>query len=294
MNTSEVIHLKTVTGNQNIDALIVTACMMVITAHAVDTTLIMEECNMKLCTIVFPEGNSSKEYTFKIPMTLYVQEGDILRNINYQNAPMKVVRVFYYPTDFYQGFKLKELSLSDTRIEAPSTRFNNQTNNNMKRNITVSLEEARNWYTGKSRTLRRLALQAYTEKELSEPQSFKEVLKSLRIKGLDLNMKLTGEGASSTMKLSEKDAEEIGRTLTLHMKLEFIAKYFNGAWKPDMSRTKYFLARTHHSYDLPNSIRLDNDYCVGTHERVMYPGIVYFQKQEDVRKAYEMLKGEQE
>lgn len=251
---------------------------------------------MKLCTIVFPESSSSrtKEYTFKIPMTLYVQEGDILRNINYQNAPMKVVRVFYYPIDFYQGFKLKELSLSDTRIEAPSTRFNNnQTNNNMeKRNIKVSLEEARNWYNGKDQTLRRLALQAYTEKELNEPQNFKEVLKSLRIKSLDLNMKLTGEGASSTMKLSEKDAEEIGRTLTLHMKLELIAKYFNGAWKPDMSRTKYFLARTHHSYDLPNSIRLDNDYCVGTHERVMYPGIVYFQKQEDVREAYEMLKDE--
>ena len=38
MNTSEVIHLKTVTGNQNTDVLIVTICMMVITVHAVDTT----------------------------------------------------------------------------------------------------------------------------------------------------------------------------------------------------------------------------------------------------------------
>lgn len=270
--------------------------MMVITVNAVDTILIMEECNMKLCTIVFPESSSSrtKEYTFKIPMTLYVQEGDILRNINYQNAPMKVVRVFYYPIDFYQGFKLKELSLSDTRIEAPSTRFNNQTNNNMKRNITVSLEEARNWYTGKDQTLRRLALQAYTENELTEPQTLKEVLEALGVHSLHLNMKLGGKDAASTMKLSKEIGIEIGSELTLHMKLELIAKYFNGAWKPDMSRTKYFLARTHHSYDLPNSIRLDNDYCIGTHERVMYPGIVYFQKQEDVRKAYNMLKGEQE
>lgn len=61
---------------------------------------------------------------------------------------------------------------------------------------------------------------------------------------------------------------------------------------PRMDKTKYFLARTHHSYDLPNSVKLDNNYCIGTHERVMYPGIVYFQKQEDVKKAYEILKAE--
>lgn len=268
---------------------------MVITVQTVDTILIMEECNMKLCTIVFLEGNSSKEYTFKIPITLNVKEGDILRNPNYQNAPMKVVRVFYYPVDIYKGFKLKELSLSDTQVEMPSTRFNNnQINNNMeKRNIKVSLEEARNWYNGKDQTLRRLALQAYTEKELNEPQNLKEVLKALGIQGLNLNMRLTGENASSAMKLSKKiDGEEMGRTLTLHMKLALIAKYFNSTWRPGMDKTKYFLAKTHHSYDLPNSIKLDNDYCIGTHERVMYPGIVYFQKQEDVRKAYEMLKDE--
>lgn len=267
--------------------------MMVITAHAVDTTLIMEECNMKLCTIIFPEGNSSKEYTFKIPITLNVKEGDILRNPNYQNAPMKVVRVFYYPVDIYKGVKLKELSLSDTQVEMPSTRFNNnQTNNNMKRNIIVSLEEARNWYNSQDQTLRKLALQAYTEKELSEPQSLKEVLEALGIQSFNLNMKLGGKNASSTMELSQEIGIEIGSKLTSNMKLMLIAKYFNGTWKPDMSRTKYFLARTHHSYDLPNSIKLDNDYCIGTHERVMYPGVVYFQEQEDVRKAYEMLKDE--
>lgn len=265
--------------------------MMVITAHAVDTTLIMEECNMKLCTIVFPEGNSSKEYTFKIPITLNVKEGDILRNPNYQNAPMKVVRVFYYPVDIYKGFKLKELSLSDTQVESPSTRFNNnQTNNNMKRSVTVFLEEARNWYNSQDQTLRRLALQAYTKKELNEPQNFKEVLESLGIKSVNLNMRLSGKNASSTLKPFKE--VYIGNELTFHMKLAFIAEYFNGTWEPDVTETKYFLAKTHYSYDLPNSIKLDNSYCIGTHKRVMYPGIVYFQKQEDVRKAYEMLKTE--
>lgn len=157
-----------------------------------------------------------------------------------------------------------------------------------KRNIKVSLEEARNWYNGKDQTLRRLALQAYTEKELSEPQSLKEVLEALGIQSLNLDMKLGGKDASSTMKLSK----EIGMTLALHMKLAFIAKYFNGTWRPEMDKIKYFLARTPYSYDVPNSTKLDNGYYIGIHERVMYPGIVYFQKQEDVKKAYEMLKDE--
>lgn len=38
MNTSEVIHLKTVTGHLSIGALTVTACMTVITVQIVDIT----------------------------------------------------------------------------------------------------------------------------------------------------------------------------------------------------------------------------------------------------------------
>lgn len=269
--------------------------MMVITVNAVDT-ITMEECNMRLCTIIFPESSSSrtKEYTFKIPHMPYVREGDILRNPNYGNAPMKVVRVFDYPVNnVYNGYILKELLPIDTQVETPSTRFNNnhQTNNNMKeRNIKVSFEEARNWYNSENQTLRRLALQTYTEKELSEPQNLLEILEALGIDNLNLNMKVGGE-VPNAVQVKEM-SQEIGSELTLHMKLRFIARYFNGTWEPDMNKTKYFLARTHHSYDLPNSIKLDNNYCIGTHERVMYPGIVYFQKQEDVKKAYEMLKTE--
>ena len=255
--------------------------MMVITVHTVDIT--MEECNMRLCTIIFPETSSSriKEYTFKIPKMLYVKEGDILRNTNYQNSPMKVIRVFDYPVgvcNFYNGYLLKELLPCETSIETPSTRFNNnQMNNNVeKRNITVSLEEAREWYNGENQTLRKLALQAYTEKELNEPQTFKDVLKSLGIQSINIGMKVN----------------EIGNELAIHIKLMFIAKYFNGTWKPEMDKTKYFLGRTPYSYDIPNSAKLDNGYYIGIHARVKCPGIVYFQKQEDVRKAYEMLKDE--
>lgn len=225
---------------------------------------------------------------------LYVRVGDILRNTNYQNALMKVVKVFDYPVgayNVYNGYLLKELLPEDTQIDRPSKINNNQTSNNMeKRNITVSLEEARNWYNGEDQTLRRLALQAYTEKELKEPQNFKEVLESLGVKSINLNISLKGKSASSTLKPFKE--VYIGNELTLHMKLAFIAAYFNGTWEPDTSKTKYFLAKTHYFYDLPNSIKLNPNYCIGTHERVMYPGIVYFRNQEDVRKAYEMLKDE--
>lgn len=245
---------------------------------------------MKLCTIIFPETSSPriKEYTFKIPKMLYVKEGDILRNTNYQNSPMKVIRVFDYPVgvyNIYNGHLLKELLPNDTQIESPSTRFNNnQTNNNVeKRNIAISLEEAREWYNGENQILRKLALQAYTEKELSEPQTFRDVLKALGIQSLNVGMKVNGKEVSSV---------EIGNELATHIRLMFIAKYFNGTWKPEINKTKYFLARTHYSYDIPYSIKLDTGFGIGTHEKVMYPGIIYFQKQEDVRKAYTMLKDE--
>ena len=262
--------------------------MMVITVLAVDI-IIMEECNMRLCTIIFPETSSPriKEYTFKIPKMLYVKEGDILRNTNYQNSPMKVIRVFDYPVgacNFYNGYLLKELLPEDTQIERLSEINNNKTNNNVeKRNITVSLEEARDWYNSENQILRKLALQAYTEKELNEPQNFKEVLKSLGIQSINIGMKVNGKEVSSV---------EIGNELATHIKLMFIAKYFNGTWKPEMDKTKYFLGRTPYSYDVPNSAKLDNGYYIGIHARVKCPGIVYFQKEEYVRKAYEMLKDE--
>lgn len=263
--------------------------MMDVAVQTVDI-ITMEECNMRLCTIIFPETSSPriKEYTFKIPKMLYVKEGDILRNPNYGNAPMKVIKVFDYPigvSNFYNGYLLKELLPWETSIETPSTRFNNnQTNNNMeKRNITISLEEAREWYNSENQILRKLALQAYTEKELSEPQTFKDVLKSLGIQSLNIGMKVNGKEVSSV---------EIGNELATHIKLMFIAKYFNGTWKPEMDKTKYFLGRTPYSYDIPNSAKLDNGYYIGIHARVKCPGIVYFQKEEDVRKAYQMIKDE--
>ena len=105
---------------------------------------------MRLCTIIFPETSSSriKEYTFKIPHMPYVEEGDILRNPHYQNAPMKVVRVFDYNVgayNVYNGYLLKELLPDDTQIDRLSKINNNRRSNMEKRNI-LFLRSSNNFY----------------------------------------------------------------------------------------------------------------------------------------------------
>lgn len=64
MNISEMIHLKSATGSQNTDVQTVTVCMMAITVNAVDTISIMEEYNMRLVTITFPESGSPRPQVF--------------------------------------------------------------------------------------------------------------------------------------------------------------------------------------------------------------------------------------
>lgn len=232
---------------------------------------------------------SLKEYWFKTPIEFNI--GAQFKDRRYQELiEITHIEPWTGKKERSIGFVVK--TIDSNTIEYFKKVVKIKPNNIEKRNIKVSLEEARNWYNGKDQTLRKLALQAYTEEELNEPQNLKEILEALGIHSLQLNMKLGGKDAASTMKLSKEIGIEIGSELTFHMKLALIAKYFNGTWKPDMKQTKYFLAKTHYSYNLPNSIQLDNNYCIGTHERVMYPGIVYFQKQEDVKKAYEILKAE--
>ena len=160
--------------------------------------------------------------------------------------------------------------------------------NSKKRSIQISIETAKEWYRSDNPTLYELALQAYSEKELSEPQNLKEVLNSLRIDSIDLNMKLTYKDNSRTMNFTK----EINNGLSLYIKLWFVAKYFNGSWKPDIGNTKYFIGKMQSSKIPFGTIRLDNNYYIGLHEKIMFPGIVYFKNYEDVREAYKILKRE--
>lgn len=251
---------------------------------------------MKLCTVKFIEGSTDKEYTFKIPRLPEVRKGDILRNIAYGNDPMEVIKVFDYPAgDYYNGFLLKDLSPTETTVEFSIQREKDEKNNKIEnmetelRSIKISLKQARDWYKGDNSTLRKLALQTYTEEELNDPQSLKEILDSLGIEKLNLNMQMECKQPAKAIKFTKN----MVTNLTLQMHLTLLAKYFNGSWEPEMQGFKYFLARAYNCVPLSYiKFNLGNGFYVGAHERVIYPGVVYFKNENDVRKVYEMLKDE--
>ena len=80
-----------------------------------------------------------------------------------------------------------------------------------KRNITISLKEAREWYKSNNKALREIALKAYSENELACYEYMK--------------------GQISLIKTAcELPYSERGKCDTLH-KLAIMAKYYNGDWK---------------------------------------------------------------
>lgn len=186
----------------------------------------IQKCSIDMSRLVIVqfEGNP-KEYAFLTYLNA-LKTGDKVMDKRY-DKPFVIKSVgFNCPNPVtYKGHVLKWLT--EETILWVTAEYSKPKENMEKRNITVSLEEARNWYNGKDQTLRKLALQAYTEEELSKPQNFKEVLEVLGIEGLNLNMKVRGKEASSTIQVKEM-SQEISGELTLHMKLRVIAKYFNG------------------------------------------------------------------
>lgn len=148
-----------------------------------------------------------------------------------------------------------------------------------KRNISISLEQAREWYHNDCGLLRRLALSVFTEEELTEPQTFEEVCEKLRIKISDLNWE-------TLPKKIHKTAE---RT-SVSLKLNLIATYFNKDWQPETNGRKYFIAQG--ISNCPSAVRLENGFAVIHHDTVMYPGITYFKDKESAVKAFNMLKDE--
>lgn len=148
-----------------------------------------------------------------------------------------------------------------------------------KRNVSISLEQAREWYHNDCEVLRRLALSAFTEEELAEPQTFEEVCERLGIGELNFHWE----------SLQEKVLKTMERT-SVSLKLGLIATYFNKDWQPKANERKFFIAKGK-SYS-PSVISLENGFYVNFHEAVLYPGVEYFKTQEDAIKAFNMLKDE--
>lgn len=138
------------------------------------------------------------------------------------------------------------------------------------RNISVTLEQAREWYNSGNTTLRTLALNAYAESELV---------------GYDY-MKSCVNKDTVSLTIPHGDG---GKVLT-NGKLAIIAKYLNGSWEMGAGKTGYFIGKSSMGGSaVIAQVDLTHGIAIYEHKTVQYAGIVYFKNAEDAKKAAKML-----
>lgn len=127
----------------------------------------------------------------------------------------------------------------------------------MKRTLQIDLDKAREWYTSSNKALKELALQVFSEEELTF--SYEKIIEE--------------------EPLTEVTVPVIYQEKTKVLnKLAILARYFNTK-HASVNRKKYFI------------IGQDGGTkCVtGSHESVTYPGIVYFNREVDIHEAIQEL-----
>lgn len=132
------------------------------------------------------------------------------------------------------------------------------------RNIKITIEQALKWYNSNDKALRTLALSAYTKKEL--------LLYSLRTE-------------SKTISL-DVPIDKVNKINTL-AQLSLIASFFNKNKKVE-NNTRYFIGKNEGINHSRVNILFNNTY-IYKHINVEYAGIIYFNNEEDVRKAVSLL-----
>ena len=131
------------------------------------------------------------------------------------------------------------------------------------RNISVTLDQAKEWYNSRNTTLRTLALNAYTKEEL-EP-----------------NYNLIESQVDRQVCVCSCVPRGEGRKFQVLAKLAIIAKYYNKDWKKTTCNTGYFIG----NYNNGNSPAID----IYTNNKAQYTGVVYFKNCKDAAKAIEIL-----
>lgn len=133
----------------------------------------------------------------------------------------------------------------------------------MERTVKITLENAKEWYNSDNATLKELALQAFTRKEL-ETISYKDILdKSKPYSKYDLEIPYS----------------QVNKWTAIH-KLAMIAAYLNRGWKPDWDNEdepKWFILK-----NKENGIFID-DYYVNNY------GTIYFKSKELALQAMEIM-----
>lgn len=204
-----------------------------------------------------------KEYMFLCPFD-YIRVGDIIKDPRYVPY-MQVTRITPCSARVQEGFTLKDIqieSLNKRKVVAT------QRNNIEARNISITLEQAIEWYNSGNATLRTLALNAYTKDEL-------ELNYSLIESKVDQAC-----GCFNTPMCEQKKFQVLA-------KLAIIAKHYNKNWKKTTRNIGYFLG----NYNSGNGpvVETLNGVGVYQHNTVQYAGVVYFKNQEDAIKAVKIL-----
>lgn len=215
-----------------------------------------------------PQVRNMKQYKFLCPYDM-VQVGDMIEDDRYSQR-MYVVGCTQCANDVQDGIFLKTIEpskINGLKVICDWSINNKQIGNMEARNISVNIEQAREWYNSGNSTLRTLALNAYTESELM---------------GYDYIKQLVKREATSVI-VPEGEVKKI----TVHSKLAIVAKYFNGSWKKTTCNTGYFIG----NYNSGNGpvVETLNGVGVYQHDTVQYAGVVYFKNQEDAIKAVKIL-----
>ena len=215
-----------------------------------------------------PQVRNMKQYKFLCPYDK-VQVGDMIEDDRYSQR-MYVVGCTQCANDVQDGIFLKTIEpskINGIKVICDWSTNNKQIGNMEARNISVNIEQAREWYNSGNSTLRTLALNAYTEQELM---------------GYDYIKQLVKREATSVI-VPEGEVKKI----TVHSKLAIVAKYFNGSWKKTTCNTGYFIG----NYNSGNGpvVETLNGVGVYQHNTVQYAGVVYFKNQEDAIKAVKIL-----
>lgn len=132
------------------------------------------------------------------------------------------------------------------------------------RNIKITIEEAHRWFNSTNKTLKTLALSAYTEEELI----FYQLKSNAETIYLDV------------------PKNEINKIKIL-AQLSLIASTYNNIIKAE-NNTRYFIGKNEEiNHSLVNTL-FDNIY-IYKHINVTYAGIIYFNSETVLRKAVSLL-----
>lgn len=132
------------------------------------------------------------------------------------------------------------------------------------RNIKITIEQAANWYSSSSDTLKALALSAFSRDEI--------ILYYVKTQSKTVSLDLP-QGQIDKFK-----------TLAL---LSVLASYFNKITKIEKS-TRYFLGKNDEvNHSIATSL-FDNIY-IYKHINVKYAGIIYFNSEEAIKKAVSII-----